>query len=127
MATDPSATSETACKTPEKTSDYYRTHNLPERFNQPVDRNIGNPVFTCSGTIDGKRERAEEDCFQGYGFKVEHPMYRTASSSYGNHCPNVHTVPTSFHGRSQKFSGHLGKSGMYRNQSLNTSLDKSKV
>eukprot|EP00118_Oscarella_pearsei_P029121 m.3719 g.3719 ORF g.3719 m.3719 type:complete len:103 (+) comp9724_c0_seq1:32-340(+) len=102
MATDPSATSETACKTPEKTSDYYRTHNLPERFNQP-------------------------DCFQGYGFKVEHPMYRTASSSYGNHCPNVHTVPTSFHGRSQKFSGHLGKSGMYRNQSLNTSLDKSKV
>ena len=27
--------SDTALKAGEKTSDYYRTHNLPERFNQP--------------------------------------------------------------------------------------------
>ncbi|XP_065829834.1 piercer of microtubule wall 1 protein-like [Oscarella lobularis] len=117
--------SDTALKAGEKTSDYYRTHNLPERFNQPVAKNIGNPVFTFEGTI--ATENSREDCFRGYGSKNEHPMYRTATSSYGSHAPNVHTVPTSFHGRSQKFSEHLGKSGMYRNHSLNTSSDKSKV
>ncbi|XP_062522353.1 piercer of microtubule wall 1 protein-like isoform X2 [Corticium candelabrum] len=86
----------------QRTSDTYRTHNLPERFDKP-------------------------DCFQGYNTKQEHPMYRTSTSTYGGVSPTVHTVPTSWHGKSQKFTEHLGLSGMYRNHSLNTSTDKSKV
>ncbi|XP_062522352.1 piercer of microtubule wall 1 protein-like isoform X1 [Corticium candelabrum] len=106
----------------QRTSDTYRTHNLPERFDKPVLS--GNPVFTCEPNV--KREK-RGDCFQGYNTKQEHPMYRTSTSTYGGVSPTVHTVPTSWHGKSQKFTEHLGLSGMYRNHSLNTSTDKSKV
>lgn len=85
-----------------KTSDFYRTENIPNRFEHP-------------------------DWFQGYGGKKQHPMYRTSSMTYGQKAPSVHTMPTSFHCRSQKFSEHLGTCGMYRNHSLNTALDNSKV
>ena len=47
--------------------------------------------------------------------------------SQRSHRPTVHTMPTSFHAKSQKFSEHLGQCGMYKNQSLNTSMDKSIV
>ncbi|XP_045165574.1 piercer of microtubule wall 1 protein-like [Mercenaria mercenaria] len=86
----------------EKTSDYYRTSNIPNRFENP-------------------------DWFQGYGGKQQHPMYRTTSMTYGQKAPSVHTMPTSFYCRSQKFSEHLGTCGMYRNHSLNTAQDNSKV
>ena len=36
-------------------------------------------------------------------------------------------VPLNFHGKSNKFSEHLMHSGMHRNHSLNTSMDKSPV
>ncbi|XP_013388415.1 UPF0691 protein C9orf116 homolog isoform X2 [Lingula anatina] len=84
-----------------KTSDYYRTKNIPDRFEHP-------------------------ECFQGYG-KREHPLYRTTANNYGMQPPSVHTMPTTFHCKSQKFSEHLGICGMYRDQGLNTSTDKSKV
>ncbi|XP_027043068.1 piercer of microtubule wall 1 protein isoform X2 [Pocillopora verrucosa] len=84
------------------TSDYYRTFNIPERFNNP-------------------------DWFDGYKTKKQHPMYMTSGMEYGSHRPTVHTMPTSFHAKSQKFSEHLGTCGMYRDQSLNTSMDKSIV
>jgi len=42
--------------------------------------------------------------FQGYGGKAQHPMYKTTSATYGAKKPSVHTMPTSFHCRSQKFS-----------------------
>ncbi|WAR25758.1 CI116-like protein [Mya arenaria] len=85
-----------------KTSDYYKTSNIPNRFENP-------------------------DWFQGYGGKTQHPMYRTTAATYGAKTPSVHTMPTSFHCRSQKFSEHLGTCGMYRNHSLNTNLDTSNV
>ncbi|CAI8015137.1 UPF0691 protein C9orf116 homolog [Geodia barretti] len=85
-----------------KTSDFYTVKNIPERFNNP-------------------------DWFEGYNTQAEHPFFSTSSSSYGSKSPSVHTVPTQFHGRSQKFTKNLGKFGMYRNHSLNTDLDRSKV
>ncbi|XP_068714267.1 piercer of microtubule wall 1 protein-like isoform X2 [Montipora capricornis] len=84
------------------TSQFYRTTNIPERFNNP-------------------------DCFEGYSTKKQNPMYLTSAMEYGRHRPTVHTMPTSFHAKCQKFTEHLGKCGMYRNQSLNTAMDKSIV
>jgi len=86
----------------ETTSDYYRTESIPERFEHP-------------------------EMFQGYGSTPQNPMYRTTNMAYGNKTPTVHTMPTTFRARSQKFSVHLGTCGMYRNQGLNTALDQSKV
>nr|KAG5687429.1 hypothetical protein BaRGS_019828 [Batillaria attramentaria] len=65
--------------------------------------------------------------FQGYGTKKQHPMYSTEANKYGGKPPSVHTMPTQFHARTQKFSKHLGACGMYRNHSLNTDLDRSNV
>ncbi|XP_065181425.1 piercer of microtubule wall 1 protein-like [Sycon ciliatum] len=87
----------------EKTSDVYSVDpKLPERFNNP-------------------------DWFEGYGVKADkqHPMYRTTTAStYGARPPCAHTMPTKFRGKSQKFSEHLGRAGMYRNDSLHTTVDK---
>ena len=41
--------------------------------------------------------------------------------------PSVHTMPKSFHAKSQQFTSHLGKCGMYKNNSLNTVVDKSRA
>ncbi|XP_078384632.1 piercer of microtubule wall 1 protein-like isoform X4 [Oculina patagonica] len=84
------------------TSRYYHTFNIPERFDNP-------------------------DWFEGYSSKKQNPMYMTSSMEYGSHRPTVHTMPTSFHAKSQTFTEHLGTCGMYRNQSLNTAMDKSIV
>ncbi|KAL5014671.1 hypothetical protein ScPMuIL_008941 [Solemya velum] len=93
---------EQQAQTGEKTSDYYQTRNIPNRFDNP-------------------------DWFQGYGGQKQHPMYRTSATEYGSKAPSVHTMPTCFHGRSQKFSLHLGTCGMYKNHSLNTALDQSRI
>lgn len=85
-----------------KTSEYYRVQNIPGRMDNP-------------------------DWFQGYGCKKQHPMYSTEAARYGSKPPSVHTMPTQFHARTQKFSQHLGACGMYRNHSLNTDVDKSNV
>ncbi|KAH3816218.1 hypothetical protein DPMN_117730 [Dreissena polymorpha] len=69
----------------------------------------------------------KQDWFQGYGGKNQHRMYRTSAATYVAKKPSVHTMPASFHCRSHKFLEHLGKCGMYRNHSLNTALDNSKV
>ncbi|XP_064607142.1 piercer of microtubule wall 1 protein-like isoform X2 [Liolophura sinensis] len=85
-----------------KTSDYYRTFSIPDRFDNP-------------------------EWFEGYNTIPQNPLYRTTNNSYGNRPPTVHTMPTSFHAKSQKFSKHLGTCGMYRNHSLNTGMDQSRV
>ncbi|XP_046840279.1 UPF0691 protein C9orf116 homolog isoform X2 [Xenia sp. Carnegie-2017] len=85
-----------------RTSNYYRTQNIPQRFDNP-------------------------DVFQGYNTKKQHPMYMTSSMDYGSRQPTVHTMPTMFHAKNQKFSAHLSKCGMYRDHSLNTAMDKSTV
>ncbi|XP_064632609.1 piercer of microtubule wall 1 protein-like isoform X1 [Lineus longissimus] len=91
--------------------------------------NPGNPVFTCHEEFPTPepRESGPDDWFQGYGNKPQNPMYMTSSSSIGKLSPTVHTMPTSFHCKSQKFSEHLGKCGPFRNHSMNTALDKSIV
>lgn len=84
------------------TSNFYRTQTIPERFEHP-------------------------EMFEGYNNKPQHIMFITTNMTYGSKGPTVHTVPTSFHCKSQKFTEDLGKCGMYRNEGLNTALDKSKV
>uniref|UniRef100_A0A8C3DQH8 Uncharacterized protein n=1 Tax=Corvus moneduloides TaxID=1196302 RepID=A0A8C3DQH8_CORMO len=54
-----------------------------------------------------------------------HPRFRTTNQSYGSRAPTVHELPSSFNILSHKFSDHLGKIGMVRNDGLNTSLEKS--
>ncbi|NXW00840.1 CI116 protein, partial [Fregetta grallaria] len=56
-----------------------------------------------------------------------HPRYRTTNQDYGSKAPTVHEVPTSFHVTSHAFSNTLAQCGMYRNNGLNTSLEKSHV
>ncbi|ENN72347.1 piercer of microtubule wall 1 protein [Dendroctonus ponderosae] len=84
-----------------RTSDFYRTCQLPKRFDYP-------------------------SWFYGYGVDrkpPEHPFYRTTSSDYGRYPPTIHTVPTSFFPNTQDFTKALAKAGMYRNYSLNTGLE----
>uniref|UniRef100_A0A8C3JKD5 CI116 protein n=1 Tax=Calidris pygmaea TaxID=425635 RepID=A0A8C3JKD5_9CHAR len=86
-----------------RTSDWYRTGpGLPGRFQQPA-------------------------CFRGYGKPEPHPLYRTTNQTYGSRAPTVHEVPTSFHVTSHAFSDTLGQCGMYKDNGLNTSLEKSHV
>ncbi|XP_057296544.1 piercer of microtubule wall 1 protein-like isoform X1 [Hydractinia symbiolongicarpus] len=117
-----------------KTSDYYTVRDVPERFDKPETlpeshHNVGNPVFSCPTTVDASVPPLgpEQDMFKGYGMKQPHPMYMTSAMEYGNRKPTVHVMPQTFHAKSQKFSEHLGQCGMYRNYSLNTSVDKNPV
>jgi len=88
---------------PVVTSDLYKTDaDLPGRFVHP-------------------------DWQKGYNEKAPHPIYRTSSMVYGSRAPSIHTVQTKFKPRSQKFSTHLGLCGMYKNNSLNTFIEKSCV
>ncbi|XP_022194359.1 UPF0691 protein C9orf116 [Nilaparvata lugens] len=80
-----------------KTSDLYKTTNLPGRFEYP-------------------------QFFSNYGVHRRpppHPFYVTTASEVGYYPPSLHTVPLRFYPRSQRFSSHLAKCGMYRNYSLN--------
>jgi hypothetical protein len=86
-------------KVEERTSEYYKVSVIPERFDHP-------------------------NWFKGYGSN-EHPLYRTSNNTYGSKSPSVHTMPTSYHGRSQKFTASMGLN--YRSHSLNTSMDKTVV
>ncbi|KAI7797997.1 piercer of microtubule wall 1 protein [Triplophysa rosa] len=86
-----------------KTSDVYNVDkNIPNRFNNP-------------------------ECFKGYSKKIINPLYQTTNQTYGSKKPTVHEMPTSFKGSSRKFSEHHLKSGMYRDNGFNTSLDKSRL
>ncbi|KAM3867577.1 piercer of microtubule wall 2 protein [Diretmus argenteus] len=86
-----------------KTSDVYRVdENLPERFNNP-------------------------DCFHGYSQKSSHRLYQTSNQAYGSKRPTVHEMPTQFYGSSRQFSETILRSGMFCDNSFNTSLDKSRV
>ncbi|XP_063230090.1 piercer of microtubule wall 1 protein [Bacillus rossius redtenbacheri] len=84
------------------TSEFYRTVNLPPRFDHP-------------------------DWFQGYGSQRDpprHPCYYTTSLDYGWYAPSVHTVPTAFFPLTSEFTLPLSRAGMYRNYSLNTAPDR---
>ncbi|NWR77416.1 CI116 protein, partial [Centropus unirufus] len=86
-----------------RTSDWYRTSpRLPARFQHP-------------------------GCFRGYGQPQSHPRYRTSNQAYGSKAPTVHEMPTSFHVTSHVFSDTLGQCGVYKDNGLNTALEKSHV
>ncbi|CAH0382353.1 unnamed protein product [Bemisia tabaci] len=79
------------------TSDFYLTHNLPERFEYP-------------------------DSFKKYGIHRDppmHPFFMTTASEYGFYPPTHHTVPVKYHVRPHQFTDSLRRAGMYRNFSLN--------
>ncbi|XP_031425787.1 UPF0691 protein C9orf116 homolog [Clupea harengus] len=85
---------------PLKTNDVYKIDkNIPKRFNNP-------------------------DCFEGYSKRVGHPLYQTTNQTYGSKKPTVHEMPVTFKGSYRKFSEHLLKSGMPRDNGFNTSLEK---
>ncbi|CAF0810694.1 unnamed protein product [Adineta ricciae] len=88
-----------AATTNEKTSEHYRTFNIPAKFDNP-------------------------DWWQGYSKKEPNPLYRTTAQDYGAEKPNIHTMPTVYRTQSSAFTEHLGKCGIYRYQGLNTTVDK---
>ncbi|NXY22041.1 CI116 protein, partial [Atrichornis clamosus] len=70
----------------------------------------------------------QELCFyRGYGQPPVHPRFRTTNQTYGSRAPTVHELPATFRILSHKFSDVRGRIGMYKNDSLNTSLEKSHV
>ncbi|KAK2898301.1 hypothetical protein Q8A67_009719 [Cirrhinus molitorella] len=86
-----------------KTRDVYNVDkNLPARFNNP-------------------------ECFRGYRQKTINPLYQTTNQTYGSKKPTVHEMPTTFNGSRRKFSEHLLKSGMYKDNGFNTAVDKSRL
>ncbi|XP_078677698.1 piercer of microtubule wall 2 protein-like [Branchiostoma floridae x Branchiostoma belcheri] len=87
--------------------------------------NPGNPIFSCMERIRTPKELGE--WYRETPVKPQNPMYRTTNDTYGGRVPTVEDMPQTFHAKSQKFSEHLGVCGMYRNHSLNTALDQSKV
>ncbi|KAM5145474.1 piercer of microtubule wall 1 protein [Mantella aurantiaca] len=87
-----------------QTSDLYRVQpHLPDKFNHP------------------------ETWRPGYRTKPGNPLYRTTNQSYGSRPPTVHEMPTRFKGVSNKFSDAATKCGMYRDNGLNTHIEKSYV
>jgi len=54
-------------------------------------------------------------------------MYKKTSSDYGSVAAKPQDFPLSFHPKESQFTKHLGKTGMYRNHSLNTGKDISIV
>ncbi|XP_030045001.1 piercer of microtubule wall 2 protein isoform X2 [Microcaecilia unicolor] len=95
-----------------------REKNLSEEAQSCTDP--GNLVFSCM--IDSKSPPTKMSLT-----KAQSILYKTTSGSYGAHPAYCEMAPCSHHPMSERFSQHLGICGMYRNHSLNTALDRSKV
>ncbi|XP_064169272.1 piercer of microtubule wall 2 protein [Anguilla rostrata] len=86
----------------------------------PVCTNPGNPVFSCMMQSDSASAPSADS-------KPQNILYKTTSSVYGLLPPTYESSPCSYHPVSMQFSDHLNKCGMYRNNSFNTSVDRSRV
>ncbi|XP_062921777.1 uncharacterized protein LOC134355596 [Mobula hypostoma] len=83
--------------------------------------NPGNPVFSCMEKIPTSPHSPTPFV------KPQNPLYRTTSADYGSNEPTCDIAPSVFKPLSQSFSEVLCTTGMYRNRSLNTGLDKKRV
>lgn len=83
--------------------------------------NPGNPVFSCMLTSEMKGRHL------ALWSKTQHPLYRTTSSDYGLRTQTSGTSRRAFYPKSQKFTEEIRKTGLFRDNSLNTTLDRSKV
>lgn len=110
-----------------RTSDVYKTENLPYRFEYPSRWNYGNCVFTPSECVIQKYTLRPDHGCHSHGAKVAHPFFRTTNSEYGSKPPCIHTMPHTYYPRSHKYWEHLASVGMYRNCGFNTSIDKNPV
>ncbi|KAL6107161.1 pierce2 [Pungitius sinensis] len=77
--------------------------------------NPGNPVFSCMMTSAALRS------------KPQHPLYWTSSREYGLRPPTAESSPCTYHPKSERFSKELFMFGMYRDNTFNTALDRSRV
>ncbi|GFT23941.1 uncharacterized protein NPIL_432921 [Nephila pilipes] len=110
-----------------RTSDVYKTENLPFRFDHPSKWNYGNCVFTtCDSALDKYSSKSFAQNI-AKSAKREHILFRTTNSDYGSKPPCVHTMPHTFHPRNHKYWEHLANVGMYRNRGFNTGIDRSRV
>ncbi|XP_011403925.1 PREDICTED: UPF0691 protein C9orf116 homolog [Amphimedon queenslandica] len=90
--------------------------------------NPGNPVFSCDKRFTKHASNlVTEPKTQEKATNIQHPMYMTSSNTYGSLVPSAETCPSTFHGKSQKFSEHLARAGNYRNNSFNTSCERNGV
>ncbi|XP_069078529.1 piercer of microtubule wall 2 protein [Pleurodeles waltl] len=81
--------------------------------------NPGNPIFSCM--------MPPSDSSNSLGAKPQSILFKTTSGQYGALTPTYEMSPCVYYPMTQYFSDELGKCGMYRNHSLNTALDRSKV
>uniref|UniRef100_A0A4W3GFE1 Uncharacterized protein n=1 Tax=Callorhinchus milii TaxID=7868 RepID=A0A4W3GFE1_CALMI len=87
----------------------------------PSYLNLGNPVFSYTSQLSTPSPTS-------YPFvNPQHPLFKTTSAEYGSNPPTCETAPTTHNPLTQAFSEPLRNAGMYRNSSMNTYLDKSKV
>ncbi|CAF4490987.1 unnamed protein product [Rotaria socialis] len=79
-----------------RTSDYYRTFDIPERFDRP-------------------------SWWQGYTKVESHPFYRTTNQEYGAYKPEVHTMPSVYRFQPHSFTSIRSIGGNFRRNGFNTS------
>lgn len=85
-----------------QTCDFYAGKNLPKRFNNP-------------------------HWFKGYGnerFNQINMRFLTTAFDYGRYPPSIHTIPLKYVGTQHKFTESEWTGHLYRNHSVNVTLDK---
>ncbi len=65
--------------------------------------------------------------YRGSETRKAHPLYTTAASEYGKRPQAAEEKPTVYNPTTSKFSTLYGTGGMYRNNGLNTAIDRTRV